>query len=220
MSLRQYLSTAELEEYADITVTNADEAADQISQAEELIDAYVGFQLKSVPGTYTGVATSGTTTTMIDTSSDGQMNFDDNFFQFCVVEIIDGTAKGDVRAIVSSARADKQITVETEFSVAPDETSVYKIYQLGKFPRANGKDSTIIGNKYYKSIPEAVKRAVAAQVQYVVENGSEFFTGATDRLSESIADYSYTIKPGVDRVIAPKARMYLKGIYNIKGKIV
>jgi hypothetical protein len=223
-SRRKYLTAAELEEYADIAISDQTEADDQISQAEELIDSYVGFQVKSVSSKFVGQATSGTTTTLVDISDDSPLNYQDNYLSYCEVEIVAGTNAGERRSISSSAIATKSITVSPAFSSAIDSTSVYRIRQLGKFPRISdmfsmNNDSTGIPF-YAKSIPEAVKRAVAAQMQYVVEKGDEFFTGATDDESESIGDYSHNMKTDVNRLIAPKARMLLSGIRNIKGKMI
>jgi hypothetical protein len=222
-SRRKYLTAAELEEYADIAISDQTEADDQISQAEELIDSYVGFQVKSVSSKFVGQATSGTTTTLVDISDDSPLNYNDNYLSYCEVEIVAGTNAGERRSISSSAIATKSITVSPAFTSAIDSTSVYRIRQLGKFPRicdmfTLNNDAT--GLPFYaKSIPEPVKRAVAAQMQYVVEKGDEFFSGATDDESESIGDYSHNMKKDVNRLIAPKARMLLSGIKNIKGSM-
>jgi len=221
-SRRRYTTNTEISEYADIIIDDSDEADDQISQAEEMIDAYVGFQNKHIKVKYKGLATDGTTTTVIDTSSDTPLNYNENYFNYCEVEVVAGTNEGETRQITSSDKSANSITVNEAFSAVIDSTSVYIIRQLGKFPRVRDVFANTVDGEsiYYKSIPEAVKRAVAAQLQYIIEKGAEFFTGATDKDSEKIADYTYSVKPNTERLIAPKARLLLQGIMNRKGVLI
>ena len=221
-SRRKYLTTTEAEEYADIVINDTPEADDQISQAEEMIDAYIGFQRKHIPIQFEGMATGGTTTKIIDTSDDSHLSYDKDYFNYCEVEIVAGTNVGERRQIISSDSADKSVTVSDAFTTAIDSTSVFIIRQLGKFPRVQDVFSQPVNglSVYYKRIPEEVKRAVAAQLQYIIEKGTEFFAGATDKSSENIADYSYTVKNDAERLIAPKARLILKGITNRKGVLI
>lgn len=224
-SRRRYLTTAELSEYVDITIYDSAEADAQISQAEELIDSYIGTQVKAVGSKFVGQATSGTTTTLIDTSDDSTFVYNTNYFDYCEIEIIAGTNAGQIRQIVSSDPTPKTITVGVAFTSAIDNTSVYKIRQLGKFPRHEDVYSLNNPNNsnlptYYKTIPEAVKRAVAAQMEYIMGKGLEFFSGASDDVSESIGDYSHTTKTGVNKLIAPKARELLKGMTNRLGMLI
>ena len=218
-SRRRYTTSTEISEYADIIIDDSGEADDQISQAEEMIDAYIGFQNKHIKTKHEGMATGGTTTTLIDTSA---LGYNDNYFNYCEIEIVAGTNVGEIRQITSSDRSVNSITVNEAFSAAIDNTSVYIIRQLGKFPRVKDIFTKTVDSEstYYKSIPEAVKRAVAAQLQFVIEKGVEFFAGATDKDSETIGDYRYTVKKGAERLIAPKARLILRGIVNRKGRMV
>lgn len=226
-SKRGYLSQAELSEYADITITNTTEADDQISQAEELIDAYVGPQQKAVDETIEGrVASAGASTLTLE-SSRHQNVFQKNYFLYCQVEIVGGTGSGQ-RRIVTASTYEGVLTVDSSWSTVPDSTSYYKIYQLGKFPRYCDSyfDGNVSPQLYVKSIPEAVRRAVAAQVQYFIEQGAEFFAGEDSSLqSETIGDYSYSRGAtggggGVTNLIAPKAKQYLRGIVNRKGVMI
>jgi len=75
-SRRGYLSQDELKQFANITIVDPTEADDVISQAEEILDAYIRRSDKFLVGDYRGIATDGTTTTLIDTSSDSRFNFD------------------------------------------------------------------------------------------------------------------------------------------------
>lgn len=217
-SRRGYLSQDELKQFANITITDSTEADDQISQAEEMIDTYVRRADKFIPNQTQGQATSGSTTTLIDTSSDSHFNYDDDYFNGCEIEIIGGTNVGERRRISDFDKATKKITVANAFTAAIDNTSVYVIYQLGLFPRY--KDVWHNSNVYYKRIPEAVKRAVAAQVEYIIEKGEDFFRGGADLKSESIDDYSYTRDNGASGsavLIAPKARQFLRGFISRIG---
>jgi hypothetical protein len=225
-SRRQYLTQDELAEYADINITDGNEADDQISQAEEMIDDYVGYQekflCKNILGNMSAVAGDGLSFTLQADKISGWANSID-FFKGLHVEIIGGAGIGQMRKITGSTVLGV-LTVETAFSPIPDTTSIYKIYQLGKFPRMRDIyfDSRVTPGTYYKSIPEDVKRAVAAQLQYVIEMGAAFFASDGEEVSESIGDYSVTRKTGggVKSLIAPKARHLLRGIFNRTAEIV
>jgi hypothetical protein len=208
---------------ANITVTDATEADDQISQAEEIIDAYVGPQEKAVQETVTGMAAAaGSTSLTLETSQ--QNSYDVDYFKLCEIEIIGGTGVGQRRKITGSSDAGV-LTVDTAWDTTPDTTSVYKIYQLGKFPRICDMETYTNGSTttYFKTIPEAIKRAIAAQVEYVIEMGENFFKGdKADMESESIGDYSYSKGQGIAhlyKIISPKAKLLLKGIVNRTGSI-
>lgn len=222
-SRRGYLTQAELADYADITIVDSTEADDQIGQAEELIDAYVGAQKKFLSYEMRGVVRAGGTTTFtLDPTQQGSLQAD--YLKGCWVEILGGTGEGQRRKITGQTLAGVA-TVESAFSPAVDTTSYYRIWQLGKFPRDCDVSYDALYNlKYYKAIPEAVRRAVAAQVQFIVEMGASFFANdKTDMMSESIGDYSYTrgqSSQGISKLIAPKARTLLRGIMNRTGVIM
>ena len=220
-SRRGYLSQDELKQFANITVTNTTEADDVISQAEEIIDAYVRRATKFIQVPVHGVATSGDTTHLIDTSGDGSFNFDNDYFNGCEIEIVGGTNAGERRRITDYDHTTKQITVDVAFTAAIDSTSVYVISQLGLFPRY--KDVFHLDSVYYKRIPEAIKRATAAQVEYIIEKGDSFFKGGADFKSESIDDYRYDRgegSTGLAALIAPKARQFLTGYINRIGELI
>lgn len=223
-SRRGYLSQSELEQYADITITDTTEADDQISQAEELIDAYVGFIQRHFRYVIQGKAVSASSTSLTLQADQQTTNYTD-YYKGLNIEIIGGTGAGQRRKITASTAAGV-LTTET-FTTAPDSTSVYKIYQLGKFPRQKDVffDSVNSPSTYYKNIPEEVKRAVAAQVQFMIQMGSAFFASDKSNLdSETIGDYSYTKSGGssgsLETLIAPKAKALLRGIVNRTGTMV
>lgn len=226
-SRRQYLTIAELEEFADINVTDDNEAFDQISQAEEFIDAYVRFQTKAVREIVQGRVAAGGSATFTLEASRHQNVYQKNYFIYCEVEIVGGTGAGQVRSITGSTY-EGVVTVASAWDTAPDATSYYKIYQLGKFPRAKDEyfDGDVTPQIYIRSIPDAVKRATAAQVQYMIEQGATFFSGEDSTMqSETIGDYSYNrgsggSANGSTNLVAPKAKQYLKGYVNRTGKII
>ena len=216
-SKRKYITIAELEAYADIDVTDNDEGAEKISVAEEIIDHYVKSVLPHVQSEFSGVATDGSTTTLVDTSSDNSLSLGDDYYTYCEIEIIGGTNKGEVRTIASSVKDTKTLTVDTAFSAAIDSTSVYLIRQIGKFPRAC--DMKVISDKYYKFIPPNVRRAVVAQMEYMIEKGTEFFMDGVNKTAESIGSYSST-NAKVDLIVAPKVRTLLREFVKRTGKIL
>ena len=215
-SRRGYLSRKELIQFANITINDEDEADDVVSQAEEIIDAYLKRSDKFIKTPRNGKATGGSTTTLIDTSSDSRFNYNDDYYNGCEIEILAGTNAGERRKITDYDKDTQTITVDTAFTSVIDTTSVFEIYQLGLFPRV--KDVWFSDSVYYKRIPEAIKRAVASQVEYIIEKGNSFFKGSSDFKSEKIDDYAYEKNvSGMDSMIAPKARMFLKGFKNRIG---
>lgn len=223
---RQYATIEQLEEFADITVNDNDEATDRLNKAEEIIDAYVGAQPKHITWISRGLATGGTTTTVVDDSGDSPFDdYDDDFWTYCEVQILSGSAKGEKRIVSSYDKSANTVTVDTAFSAAISSGDAYTIKQLGKFPRYH--DVELIPNDsnsdstYYKYIPEAVTRATVAQVAYMIEKGEEFFAGEVDKQSETHLGYSYTLDtPSAKRMISPQARQLLRGIYNRKGNLI
>lgn len=226
MSQRNYLTIPELEQFADIVVTDAAEALDQISQAEELIDSYVGYQNRFMPRPKTGQATAVISKTIFDIDNRTNLDVYDGFYEGCILRIVGGSGKGSSRLIASSNKLAKSVTYEGEL-IALDSTSIFEISQLGKFPRRKdvvmNRDSTL----YLKSIPEAVRRATAAQVEYMIGMGAEFFSGDdADYNSENIGSYGYSkgstsgnMNANI-KMIAPRARTLLRGYKNSTGVIL
>ncbi|MBC8552547.1 MAG: hypothetical protein H8D23_23200 [Candidatus Brocadiales bacterium] len=220
-SRRGYVTTTEVDEMSGLTASTDL----QISEAEELIDSYVGAQNKFQKSVIQGKATDGSATS-ITLASEHQSAAQNDFYKGMEVEIIGGTGIGQRTIITSSTYAG--VVSFASLSTAPDSTSIYKIYQLGKFPRQ--KDVFFDGQNtpqtYYKSIPEAVKRAVAAQVEFMIKMGDAYFQSDKSNMeSEKIGDYSYSKGQGsaggaIKNMIAPKAKILLKGILNRKGIII
>lgn len=225
-SRRQYATIAEVEELADVTSTNDAEFEDRISQAEELIDAYVGYQPRFFAQTVRGKATAVSGRTVFDTSDDSPLDRDNDWYTYCVIKIIGGTGAGQERSIESSSKSAKSVTASTDWTTQPDNTSIFEIYQLGKFPRTKDLYREPDSLTYYKSIPEAVKRATAAQVQFIIEMGDDYFAGEDAEMDgERIMSYSYSRggnsgQSAVVKFLSPKARTLLRGIKNRGGKLV
>lgn len=226
-SERGYLSQDELVQYADIAIDDTTEADDQISQAEEIIDAYVGFQKKYIRNIVDGkISTADSASQFVLDVNHYTEHPYVNYFTGCTVEMLSGPAHGQRRKIISST--DAGVITCNAFTVNPGAQSFYKIWQLGKFPRLEDvhEYTYVSPSEIYKSIPENVKRAVAAQVQYMIEMGDDFFSNdSSEKTSESIGDYSYQSgngqngPMGLSRLIAPKAKGYLRGIRCIVGEL-
>ena len=224
-TIRGYLSQSELEQFADIEITDSEEADDQISMAEELIDSFVGFQDKYIKTEVIGKVSAGGSTTSFTLNEIHKNNFPyTDYFKGCMVEIIGGTNVGQ-RKICTGSSVEGVISHEA-FDSSNDATTVYKIFQIGKFPRCKDVfgDTTQTPQRLYKSIPEMVKRATAAQVEYIIEMGSKFFASDASRITdERIGDYSYSKAGGKDSsapLIAPKAKSFLRGIINRTGSFI
>lgn len=235
-SRRQYLSQTELAQFADITIIDPTEADDQISQAEELLDTYLGPQdqffdtdfSNIVEGKFSAAGPSGGSTSGYLESRHSNV-FLTNFFTYCEVEVIGGAGAGQRTIISASTYPSTYITFRDALTTPIDSTSIYRIYQLGKFPRKRDVYLDSINPPspiYYKNIPENLKRATAAQVEYMIQQGPMFFkTDDIFKNAEQIGDYSYQKArdgsgTGIELMIAPKAKMLLRGYLNRKGRII
>lgn len=222
---RGYLSQDELSLYADITITDEDEMNERISHAEEIIDAWAGFQTRAICEKLDGRATSGTTNT-ITLQEKHQNIYEKDYFLYTIIEIIGGTGVGQQRRCIGSTKAGVLTTLDV-WGTVPDSTSVYRIYQLGKFPTKDQEfyDTDTETPQYYRYILENVRRAVAAQVEYMIEMGDEYFSSNNaDKVSESIGDYSYSLgskgnPSGLDKIVSPKAKAYMRGVRCIVGEL-
>lgn len=228
MSKRNYIAdNDELNEY----VTLSEDGSSKINIAEEQIDSYVGPQERFIDSKRRifGVATAGTSTTLTDTSSDSPLtSYQDNYFTYTQIQITGGTGENQRRRITASDTDSGTVTVDSAWDTTPDSTSAYRIVQVGKFPRKQDCNYDSDTDSWYKTIPEAVKAAVASQVEFMIELGDEYFSSdKTDKTRESISEYEYekggTGAAGVDsksKLIAPKTRALLRGIMSRIGKMV
>jgi hypothetical protein len=218
---RNYLSPKSLTEIQAIVPSAT---LDRIDRAEQAIDDYVGHQDKHVETVFQGMASSSTTTSLTDTNPASQLHIIDGYFANCVVEIIGGTGKGQVRFISDSSYDNRSVTITDAWDTPPDTTSFYRIYQLAKFPRVEDVYSRQDGRHYYKSIPDAVKDALLAQLEYIEAQGDAYFVGdQADVKSESVGNYSYSKgsagQSASVMALAPRARTQLRGIKNSLGTL-
>lgn len=208
MSRKNYVTIDEVQQFTGVTVTD-----DQISAAEDQIDAYVGNQgSKHLTSELVDKATAGAVGS-ITVPAGALSTYPDGFFVGKQIEIIGGTGQGQRRSI--SAQAGNVISVTPNWTTAPDATSVYHIFQSGKFPREN--DVHDYGGKVYPGIPEAVKMATAYQAVYLMNVKN---LDKEVMQSEHIGGYSYSraAKTGSARIIAPKARVALRGYVKRVGQ--
>lgn len=225
-TLRNYLSIPDLQKLADITVTDNQEALRQLERAEAAIDDYVGWQDQDVQNDFRGMVSAvNNDTEIIDTNPASQLHVIDGYFARCVIEIIGGAGVGQVRYISTSSFDDRSVTVADAFDTPLDTTSFYRIYQLAKFPRA-AKDvySRQDGRFFFKTVPEQVRKAVAAQIEFMIQQGDAFFVGnMADMQSEHIDNYSYAKanagQSPIVSALAPRARTLLRGYKNSLGTL-
>lgn len=218
-SRRRYVSLTELAQYIQAVISDSSAALVLLEQAEEIIDSYIGPQDKAFKHVIDGVAQSGTTTTFT-LQADHASSFNTNELTYCEVEIVGGSQAGQRKPITANTAAGV-VTTEA-FTGALDDTSYYKISQVGKFPRRKDVVINRNNNTYLKYIPEEIKRATAAQYQYMVEMGASFFSSDQSSYnSETIDDYSYSKGNGnvsaEATMIASKAKTLLRGLLNRRG---
>lgn len=221
-TLRNYISIADLQTLAGIVITNNSEALRQIERAEQAVDDYIGYQTPSVATDFRGNVSSVSGKEVIDQNPASQLHILDGYFEHCVIEIIGGTGAGQLRYITSSSYDNRSVTVVDDWDTALDTTSFYRIYQIAKFPRAQEVYPRADGRRIYKAIPEPIKRAVAAQIEFMIAQGDAFFVGnEADMQAEHIGNYSYSKanagqSPTVS-ALAPRARTLLRGYKNSMG---
>lgn len=219
-SRRAYASVAEIAEYIGVATNLIDTA--KVELAEQMIDDYVGYHEKYMENEVTGLA-QASGSLALTLQQDQQQNYGNDYFKLCEVEIIGGAGAGQRRKVTGSTKAGV-LTVDTAWATALDTTSYYRIYQLGKFPRHGEVTYESTNETYYKVIPEAIRRAVCAQYEFIVEMGDAYFeTDKADMASESIGDYSYNRKgasPSTKSLIGAKAQTMLQGYVKRYGQIV
>jgi hypothetical protein len=252
MSRRQYIDTTYLTSYLGNQTLSGDfpSADGLIDMAEQMVDGYVGpqrkwFQLDSsfIAGVFTppdyepetpvvkelrGRITQAISPTQYMIETWQQRAYQNDFFVMCNIDVIGGMGLGKSYLIAASTLSG-QITIKNVDGTDPtenvfDTTSVYRIYQLGKFPRDRDVFYNTFQNPtfYYKGIPEQVREATAAQAEFINSMGLDYFT--SERLtSEHIGSYSYgraahSIKDST--LIAPKAKFLLKGYMSRRGTMI
>ncbi len=203
-----------------------EEADAIINRAEAIIDGILGYWQPAVPQMQ-GVAAAASASS-VTLAPDRRMPGID-YLVGCVIEFQSGDAVGEYR-VIKGQTADGVLTLDKDFTTAPEAGDVYHIVQMGKLPRAGKADTATvqIGNtqKYMRTLPATIREAVAMQVVYMQEMGDDYFTGgAMNMKSESFGSYSYSREDGASgarAMIAPQARQALSGsgLINRTGQIV
>lgn len=217
MIRRHYIETTDV----------ADSTEAQVALAEQLIDDYVGYQPRFYEHEVSGKVTGAVGSVIYDTNDASPLFVTDNTYAKCVIEIIGGSGVGQSRVLTASDRDDRSVTFTgSAFNPALDATSVYRIYQLAKFPRRQDSRTPSGESVFHKYIPQAVKEATIAQVQYIQEMGDDYFLGEDSEMEgERLGNYSYSRggsggQSALVKMIAPKARILLRGIKNRTGRLI
>lgn len=226
-TIRGYLTDKQFQNItgADSLGTDADLI---IAKAEAIIDGYIGNwqphfnEIVTVPSS----AQAGEITL---NAQDRASLPGVDYLKGLAVEFLNGEAAGETR-IIESQGSDGVITFDQEFSDEPADGDIVRIYQAGKVPRRGTDDvisREVINERIYiRNIPQPLREAVAAQIQYMQELGDEFFDGQASSLdSESMQSYSYQrgeSAKGGKAMVAPKVRQLLAGtgIINRTAQIV
>jgi len=213
------------------TVTNEEMAARFISDAEHIIDAYVGpapkFYIDST-GESDALLASGATAWFGNRWGDRHPNYWARGGVY--VEIIDNAPAaviGEERLIVASDNG--FVTLASGFSVDVPAGALFNFVQRSRFPRWSDRMATDMPD-----MPPQVKRATAFQVEYGFLFGSEQFglsdPSVADGESTEIQSRSYasgyaesravgsaSSKRGLALLIAPRARAELRELLGVTG---
>jgi hypothetical protein len=228
-----YIRPAELPEIlvTMASVTDESMAARFISDAEHIIDAYVGpapkFYIDGT-GQSTALLASGATTFFGNRWGNRHPNFWARGGVY--VEIVDNAPAaviGQQRLIVASD--DDVVTLASGFSAAIPAGALFNFTQRSRFPRWRDRM-----NLDMPDMPPELKRATAFQVEYGFLFGSEQFglsdQGVADGESTEIQSRSYasgyaesravgsaSSKRGLALLIAPRARAELRNLLGVTG---
>lgn len=215
---RGYLTDTQ---YQQITGAAAlgDTADKIINRAEAIIDGYIGNWLPAIAAQYDGALASVTDGSNVTLATEHVTQMPGvNYLKGMVIEMLTGDAAGQYR-MIESQTALGLLTLDTAFNPVPVAGDIYHIYQMGKVPRARTNDLRSFAasgtTTYVKTVPAALREAVAWQVKYMQELGDQYFDGQQLLMnSESFGGYSYQKgenAQGGKAIIAPKARQVLSG---------
>jgi hypothetical protein len=163
-SLKKYILQTEFNNY-----TTAEYDEDRLTLAEDIID-------NAIARFYQGANTPFITYPIFDnaviltntTATIGDVSYTNGYFQYTVLEILDGTSKM-LKIPVQNSTQSGTTHILTFFDTQNlNETKPCRIYQAGKLPR--NQDTIIDTDNIYKVIPEDIKRAIALQYEYLIAN--------------------------------------------------
>lgn len=226
-----YIRPAELPEilHSMSQVTNEQIAARFISDAEHIIDAYVGPAPRfydARTGLITVTIASGDTTLVGDTFGPRRPNYYAKGGVY--VELVDGTSLVGERRLVIASDANG-VTLASGFSDTVPAGATFYFVQDSHFPR--WVDQDLLGTP---RMPPELKRATALQVEYGYLFGSEdqglSEPSVADGESTEIQSRSYasgyaesravgsaSSKRGLALLIAPRARAELRNLLGSTG---
>ncbi len=228
-----YIAPNELPTYIHTMsgVTDPDLAALFISEAERIVDVYVGPAQKfytELTGALSAQVASGATAWPASVFGDRDQNYWAAGGVY--VEIIKADAApslvGESRLVVASSGS--QVTLASGFDAAAAVGTEFIYRQRSRFPRI--QDSDVRG---YPRMPDDLKPAVAYQVEYGILFGSEEFglgsTGVAIDPDDGVQSRTYgsgysesrntTQRRGLAVWVAPKARMQLRRLLNVTGRL-
>lgn len=211
---------------ADVQSAVPTATSDTLNLAEELIDQYVGPQQSFQSFELIGRVQSSPAANQFNLQANkDQGAYQQDFFKNAEVEIVGGTGAGQIAHVLTNILPGLVTTYEN-FSSALDSTSIYKIYQLGKFPRMqdvylDGYNSPV---QYYKPVPIKVRDAVIEQCKFIIKMGANFFITDSYSMDAEVLDkYRYQRKNlagDINLLVSPTSKQLLKGIMNRKGQFL
>lgn len=227
-----YILPSELPTYIHTmsAVTNEGLAAKFITDAERIIDAYVGPGQRFYPeltGNPSANVASGATSFSAQVFGSRRPNYWAKGGAY--IEILSGADTaviGTKRLVIASDG--NTLTLDSGFAGALTTSTQFRFYQESQFPR--WADGNILGDP---RMPNVLKAAVAAQVEYGIAYGSEAFgLGDSDVVDDEAGNvqtrsygsgYSETRDTrrteGLARWIAPRARVLLRSLLTTTGRV-
>lgn len=230
-SIYQYLEPSELAPFVHTisSVTDEDTAAKFITDAERIIDAYVGPFPKFYPDMtldLTATLSSGSTTLSTRTVGERRPNYWARGGVYVIVKDGPSALVGERRLVVGSD--DEQLTLVSGLSAdLPSGSGKLILRQESRFPRACDVDA-----QADPIMPYLLKQAVAWQVEYALHFGTEDFglgdPGVVTQRDAELQSRSYgggysesrdvSVAPrGLGRLVAPKAAAVLSRLMNRTG---
>jgi hypothetical protein len=232
-STYNYILPSELAAYIHTmaSVTNEALAATFISDAERVIDAFAGPGpqfYQRLGGDTAALVASGATTLTSDIFGSRRPDYWAAGGAYIhIVSAADASLNGERRLVVGSANPNT-VTLASGFGAALAAGAQFQFQQESAFPRIWDQDTW--GNP---DMPELLKAAVAAQVEYGIIYGSEAFgLGDTNIVADTNGDvtsrsygsgYSESRdarrRDGMAVWIAPRARVLMRRLLASTGKL-
>lgn len=212
------------------SVTDEDLAAKFISDAEKLIDAYVGPSPKfyvTFTGDTSAAVASGATAFPSTVWSSRRPNYWAKGGVY--VELVDNvpTAHVGERRLVVASTTD-QVTLASGFDVDLSAGATFYFYQQSRFPR--WWDQNVLADP---RMPDELARITALQVEYAIEFGSEELglgaPAVVDGEQQAVQSRTYAsgysesrapnMKQGLGYLLGPRPRAELRRLLSATGKL-